>query len=382
MSGKVAVSAANLATTSPGDRAAGAIRVLLVDDSGVSRALMTQWLHHEPRIRVVGTATNGREAIVAASDHQPDVVVLDVEMPGVDGIEALPDILAAAPAAKVLMASTLTTRGARITFEALRLGATDAIAKPRSGWASAHGPEFRDEFVRKVAALGEIGRTAERPRVAMRRPAPQSRPVAREPYTRAAPSTSPPAVIAIGASTGGPNALFELVERLPKPIRVPVIVTQHMPPTFTAILAEHIGRRSNLKAYEGSDRMTVEPGCVYVAPGGRHMEVMRAGGQVRLRLTDAPPENFCRPSVNPMLRSAAEIWGAGTLGVMLTGMGSDGLEGAREVVAVGGTMLAQDQATSVVWGMPGAIVRAGLAAEILPVDGLASAIGCLLEGAK
>ena len=201
-------------------------------------------------------------------------------------------------------------------------------------------------------------------------------------YNRAIPSNTAPAVIAIGASTGGPNALFELIENLPKPLRVPVVITQHMPPMFTAILAEHIGKRSGLKAYEGTDRMIVEAGCIYVAPGGRHMEIMRTGGQIRLRLTDAPPENFCRPSVNPMLRSVAEVWGKATLGIMLTGMGSDGLEGAREVVAVGGTMLAQDQASSVVWGMPGAIVNAGLAAEILPLSGLASAIGCLLEAVK
>lgn len=354
---------------------AAPIRVLIVDDSGVSRALMAQWLHTDPGIRVVATAANGADAIAVAAANPVDVIVLDVEMPGVDGIAALPRLVEVAPASRILMASTLTTRGARITFDALNLGATDAIAKPRSGWASAAGPEFRDEFVRKVRALGEI--TA-RPETIERR-VPESAPPS---YSRAEPSQVPPQVIAIGASTGGPNALFELIEHLPKPVRVPILVTQHMPPTFTAILAEHIARRGGIRACEGTDRMIVERGVVYVAPGGRHMEVMRAGGQVRLRLTDAPPENFCRPSVNPMLRSAAEVWGAATLGVMLTGMGADGLEGAREVVAVGGTMLAQDQASSVVWGMPGAVVKAGLAAETLPVGGLASAIGCLLEAVQ
>lgn len=351
-------------------------RVMLVDDSGVSRALMAQWLHTHPRIKVVATATNGREAIAAAAAHDLDVIVLDVEMPGVDGIAALPGIIAAAPGAKVLMASTLTTRNARITIEALQLGAMDAIAKPQSGWASASGPEFRTEFIRKVLELGDLGN---RQRLPAALP-----PLARAPapYTRAAPSRRPPTVIAIGASTGGPNALFSFIDRLPRPLHVPVIVTQHMPPTFTAILAEHIARKSGFPACEGADRMLVEAGSIYVAPGGRHMEVMRTAGQVRLRLTDAPPENFCRPSVNPMLRSAAEVWGAGTLAVILTGMGSDGLEGAREVVAAGGTILAQDQASSVVWGMPGAVVRAGLAAESLPVDGLASAIGCLLDAAR
>lgn len=377
------MSTANLAATSPSAGPATNVRVMLVDDSGVSRALMAQWLHDDPRIKVVATATNGRDAIIAAADHDLDVIVLDIEMPGIGGIEALPRIIAAAPHAKILMASTLTTRGARITFQALELGATDAIAKPRSGWASTHGPEFRAEFVRKVLALGELAGSGNRPRKSRSAPRARVEPVVAVPvYTRASPSTVAPRVIAIGASTGGPNALFELIEQLPKPLRVPIIVTQHMPPTFTAILAEHIGRRSGLKCHEGTDRMIVEAGSVYVAPGGQHMEVMAAGGRVRLRITDAPPENFCRPSVNPMLRSAAEVWGAGTLGIMLTGMGSDGLEGARDVVAAGGTMLAQDQATSVVWGMPGSIVKAGLAAETLPLGGLASAIGCLLEAVK
>ncbi|MBB4632896.1 protein-glutamate methylesterase/protein-glutamine glutaminase [Sphingosinicella soli] len=353
---------------------AKAVRVLLVDDSGVSRALMTRWLHDDPQIRVVTTASNGADAIEAAKAHPVDVIVLDVEMPRMDGIAALPRLVEAAPGARILMASTITTRGARVTFQALNLGATDAIAKPRSGWATAAGPDFRDEFVRKVRALGEI----ERPRHAPRRVPPE----AAASYTRAEPSRAVPQAIAIGASTGGPNALFELIEQLPKPVRVPIIVTQHMPPTFTAILAEHIARRSGLQAFEASHRMPVQPGVVYVAPGGRHMEVARTGAAVRLLLTDAEPENFCRPSVNPMLRSAAAVWGAATLGVMLTGMGSDGLEGARAIVAAGGTMLAQDQASSVVWGMPGAVVKAGLAAEMLPISGLASAIGCLLEAGR
>lgn len=376
------MSAANLAASQPGARHAAQIRVMLVDDSGVSRALMAQWLHDDPRIKVVATATNGADAITLAAAHEIDVVVLDVEMPGIDGISALPRIIAAAPLAKILMASTLTTRHARITFDALQLGATDAIAKPQAGWASAHGPEFRGEFVRKVLALGELAPL--RPGAAAQIRKRSAASPAELPVTiiRAMPSNARPQVIAIGASTGGPNALFELIEALPKPIRVPIIVTQHMPPTFTAILAEHIGRRSGLPSCEGTDRMLVESGNVYVAPGGRHMEVMRTAGQIRLRVTDAPPENFCRPSVNPMLRSAAEVWGPGTLGIILTGMGTDGLEGAREVVAVGGTMLAQDQASSVVWGMPGAIVKSGLAAETLPIAGLASAVGCLLEAAQ
>ncbi len=359
------------------------VRVMLVDDSGVSRALMAQWLETDPKIKVVASARTGEEAIEFASKYDLDVVVLDVEMPGIGGIKALPKIVAAASGARILMASTLTTRNARITLEALELGATDAIAKPQAGWASASGPEFRTEFIRKVHELGAI-----RPKRAAGkinnpgRPIVSSPPAAAAIYPRAEPSHVRPSVLAIGASTGGPNALLELTAALPKPVNIPILITQHMPPMFTAILAEHIGRRSGLPTFEAVDHIIVEPGHIYVAPGGLHMEALRVGNQVRLRVSGAPPENFCRPSVNPMLRSAAEVWGKGTLGVMLSGMGTDGLAGAREVVAVGGTMLAQDQESSVVWGMPGAIVREGLAAEILSVSGLASAIGCLLEPVK
>jgi two-component system chemotaxis response regulator CheB len=372
----------------PGDAEApkvtAPIRVMLVDDSGVSRALMKNWLAETGQVDIVAVASNGRDAIEAARSCKPDVVVLDIEMPALDGLSALPDILAAAPRTRVLMASSLTTRSARVTFEAFSLGATDAIAKPAAGWASAGGPEFRDEFVRKVIALAPATTSHELPSVpaigdtGIRASTVASAP----PIRRAEPSSSRPSVLVIGASTGGPNALFELIAGLPKPIPVPVLVTQHMPPTFTAILAEHIGRRAGVEAFEGTQQMLLEVGKVYVAPGGRHMEAVRVGRQFRLNLTEAPPENFCRPSVNPLFRSAAEAWGGGVVAVMLTGMGSDGLDGAREVVACGGTVLAQDQASSVVWGMPGAVVKAGLAAEVLPVAGLASAIGCLLEGAR
>jgi two-component system chemotaxis response regulator CheB len=368
------VTSASLAKTAHGSETGARIRVMLVDDSGVSRALMSQWLRDDSRIEVVATASNGRDAIAIAAAQPLDVIVLDVEMPGIGGLEALPKLIEAAPDARILMASTLTTRNARVTLEALQLGATDAIAKPQSGWASPAGPEFRGEFVRKVLALAEIGRARSGAGAAR---AQQNVP---PPISRAAPSKVAPGVLAVGASTGGPNALFELFEQLPKPVRVPILVTQHMPPTFTAILAEHIGRRAGLPACEVADGTAAEPGIIYVAPGGRHLEAVRKGDRVILKLSDAPPENFCRPSVNPMFRSAASVWGAATLGVMMTGMGSDGLDGARKIVAGGGTMLAQDQASSVVWGMPGSVVKAGLAAEVLPVSGLASAIGCLLEG--
>ena len=348
------------------------VRVLLVDDSSVSRALMTRWIEECGAGRVVATASNGRAAVEALARHRVDVVVLDIEMPEVDGLTALPRLLAAQPGVQVLMASTLSQSGAAVTLQALRLGAADAIGKPRAGWVIGSGTDFRSELAAKVRTLGAVARR--RPgQPAPEEPAPP--PGTPEPTVeRAPPSAQRPGAIVIGASTGGPNALFRLMELLPATIDVPLFVTQHMPPTFTAILAEHLARHAGRPAFEGEDGMLAVAGQVYIAPGGRHMSLAGKPGRVRLVVSDEAPENFCRPSVNPLMRSAARIYGAGALGIMLTGMGSDGLDGACELVRAGGTLIAQDRTTSVVWGMPGAVVRAGLAAEVLPLDDIATAV--------
>lgn len=346
-------------------------RVMIVDDSTVSRALMSRWIEESGAGRVVITASNGRAAVEALASQRVDVVVLDIEMPEVDGLTALPRLLAAQPGVQVLMASTLSQAGASATLKALRLGAADAIGKPRAGWAMAAGNDFRTELAAKVRALGAVAR---------RQPgelAPGGPPAfeASDPPPVCAPTSSArPAAIVIGASTGGPNALFRLVELLPARLDVPIFVTQHMPPTFTTLLAEHLARHARRPAIEGEDGMLAVAGHVYIAPGGRHMEVTGKPGRAYLLVTDGEPENFCRPSVNPLMRSASRVYGAATLGIMLTGMGSDGLEGAREVVRAGGTMIAQDQSTSVVWGMPGAVARAGLASHILPIDDIAAVV--------
>lgn len=348
------------------------VRVMLADDSSVSRALMTRWIEESGAGRVVATASNGRAAVEALAVQRVDVVVLDIEMPEVDGLTALPRLLAAQPGIQVLMASTLSQSGAAITMQALRLGAADAIGKPRAGWAIGSGTDFRTELAAKVSALGAVARRLPGAPAPEEPPLPPGTP---EPTVeRAAPSGSRPQAIVIGASTGGPNALFRLVELLPSSLDVPIFVTQHMPPTFTAILAEHLARHAGRPAHEGEDGMSAVAGHVYIAPGGRHMSLAGRPGRVRLVVSDEAPENFCRPSVNPLMRSAARLYGAGALGIMLTGMGSDGLDGARELVRAGGTMIAQDQTSSVVWGMPGAVVRAGLAADVLPLDGIAAAI--------
>jgi two-component system chemotaxis response regulator CheB len=342
-------------------------RVMLVDDSGVSRALMTRWIEESGAGEVVATASNGRTAIDLLRRTAIDIVVLDIEMPLLDGIAALPQLIAARPSARILMASTISERGARVTLEALRLGAADAIAKPRAGWAAQGAPSFRDELVAKIRALAG-GPTPLAPPVI---PEPAAAPVV---YERPARSHAPARVVAIGASTGGPNALFRLLGSLPQGLAAPILIAQHMPPMFTAVLAEHLARQTRLPVAEGRDGARVRPGHVYVAPGGFHMAVRGSATDACLVVSQDDPENFCRPSVNPLMRSAAALFGAQTLGLMLTGMGSDGLDGARAIVAAGGTVIVQDQATSVVWGMPGAVAREGLAHEVLPLESFAPAI--------
>lgn len=348
------------------------IRVMLVDDSTVSRALMTRWIEESGAGRVVATASNGRAAITTLAATAVDVVILDIEMPELDGLAALPRLLEAQAGVQVLMASSLSQRGARATFEALRLGAADAIGKPRAGWALAGGQSFAAELVAKVKALGGVAHRM-RGTEPVVEAAPAIMPVQPPRLPKTASGDRPKAVV-IGASTGGPNALFRLVELLPPNLNVPVFVTQHMPPTFTAILAEHLYRHTGRPTHEAANGVVAEAGHIYIAPGGRHMSVAGRSGRATIVIGDEPPENFCKPSVNPLMRSAARVYGAATIGVILTGMGTDGLEGARELVRAGGTLIAQDAATSVVWGMPGAVVREGLATEVLPLDAIAGAI--------
>jgi two-component system, chemotaxis family, protein-glutamate methylesterase/glutaminase len=354
-------------------RAADPVRVMLVDDSSVSRALMTRWIEESGAGRVVATASNGRAAIATLGTTGVDVVILDIEMPELDGLAALPRLLDAQPGVQVLMASSLSQRGASVTLEALRLGAADAIGKPRAGWAIASGDGFAGELAAKVRALGGVARRRRKGEPASAEAEPQIHPV--DPvHPRAPASDCQSKAVVIGASTGGPNALFRLVEMLPRDLTVPVFITQHMPPTFTAILADHLTRHTRKPAHEAENGMLAEPGHIYIAPGGRHMSLAGRPERTRIIVSDEAPENFCRPSVNPLMRSAAQVYGPAVVGVMLTGMGADGLDGARELVRAGATLIAQDQATSVVWGMPGAVVRDGLAAEVLPLDDIAAAV--------
>lgn len=398
-------------------------RVALIDDSAVVRGMIARWLSEDGEIDVVARHTNGARALKNISEGSPEVAVLDIEMPEMDGITALPKILEKLPKLKIIMASTLTLRNAEISLKALSLGAADYVPKPETR-GLAGSEVFRDELLRKVKALGAAAREASqatgyRPGQLRRTPgharsqsqshADSKAPDSAEPRrgfrssisgagtgatgtTAGAPSAgeitlrkqsvSRPEVLAIGSSTGGPQALMELLGALRGRLSVPVLITQHMPPMFTAILAEHMAKASDLPAMEASDGDVIHPKTVYVAPGDKHMLVENRGGSRRIRLSNEPPENFCRPAVDPMLRSVAEVYGARALTVILTGMGHDGREGARQIASVGGTIIAQDQETSVVWGMPGAVARAGLCSAVEPLKKLPQSIETLLQGGR
>jgi two-component system chemotaxis response regulator CheB len=346
-------------------------RVLLCDDSAVARGMLERLMVTDAAIRVVGKAVNGLEAVRAVQAGGIDVVLLDVEMPIMDGLVALPRLLEADSAVRVLMTSSLTTRGAGIALEAIRLGAADFIPKPTSMGAAATDDGFRAELVAKVLGLGRQCRAqrAHAPRsgrnVSVRIAAPAVS-LQLRPAPRLAPS-----VLAIGSSTGGPAALLSLFQALGNKIGVPIVLTQHMPATFTAQLATHIQRLGGATCSEAVHGEPLRAGHVHLAPGNRHLTVVGRDAGATISLTDDPPENFCRPAVDPMLRSLSAAFPGRVLVLMLTGMGQDGLAGAQRVVADGGCVIAQDEASSVVWGMPGAVARAGLCHAVLPLSEIA-----------
>lgn len=319
---------------------------------------------------VVTSASNGMGALSALRRYNVDVVVLDIEMPEMDGLTAIPHILNMKPRVGIIVASTLTTRGSRVAVEALAMGACDYVAKPSSLAPSTGLKEVSAELLRKVRALGR--RCASKVNGA---PSSMSLPAIQAPlqgYPR-------PRALAIGSSTGGPNALVALLSGLSGAVDLPILIVQHMPPIFTTMLAERLGRDMGRPCLEPRDGEPLKNGHVYLAPGDFHMVLRTGGSGPEIKLTQEAPENFCRPAVDPLFRSAAEALGAGVLGVVLTGMGEDGLHGCREVVRKGGRVLAQDEASSVVWGMPGAVVRAGLASEVLPIGAMAERIGSICQ---
>jgi two-component system, chemotaxis family, protein-glutamate methylesterase/glutaminase len=382
----------NLVVNPPSSVAANRrIRVMLVDDAVVVRGLFARWVESEPDLDVVATLRTGREAVNQFERVDPDVVVLDVDMPDMDGIAALPLLLEKKRDLVVIMASTLTRRNAEISLKALSLGAADYIPKPGSNRELSASMAFRRELIEKIRQLGQRARRL-RSGLASPRVAPE---------TKSAPSIVPqiseeppppalrpmptivPKVLLIGSSTGGPQALNALIAEIGAVMqRVPVLITQHMPPTFTAVLAEHLARIGKCPVREASDGEEIKAGSVYLAPGGKHMKVARRDGSAVIAIEDGPLINFCKPAVDPMFASAAEVWGNKTLALVLTGMGSDGLAGAKAIVAAGGHVFAQDEATSVVWGMPGQVTNAGLCSAVLPLPEIAGKLTRLFSGER
>jgi len=338
------------------------IRVLVVDDSVVIRKIVSDLLSADPDIEVVGTAVNGRAALQKIAQLSPDLVTMDIEMPEMNGIEAVRGLRASGNRVPVIMFSTLTERGAVATLDALAAGASDYVPKP--------------------ANVGSVGRSMEQVREALipriKSLAPRVHSLPGRPGPAAAPTVPPqvrrPAVrpvgghrlLVIGSSTGGPEALGNLFSSLPA-LPVPVAVVQHMPPLFTKQFAARLDRQFDFEVVEATHGQLLRPGTVSIAPGDFHLEVVSESRGLVARLTQAPPESYCRPAVDVLFRSAVTAVGASVLGVVLTGMGSDGCKGAQVIVDRGGSVIAQDQSTSVVWGMPGAVAGAGLAEQILPL---------------
>jgi two-component system chemotaxis response regulator CheB len=342
----------------------------------VARGALARLLGQDASLSVVAQAADGKQAVAALGamppDQRPDVVLLDLEMPVMDGLTALPLILRAAPGVQVIVASALSQRGAAATMQALRAGAVDYVPKPAAAQGGMADPRFGEELRAKVAGWARMRRGR-----VMAAPPAAPRPALAVPPRRA----GRPRAIAIGCSTGGPQALAALVGALRQPPPVPVLVVQHMPAGFTALLADHLNRLGRLPCAEARDGEALLPGRLYLAPGDRHLLAKEMAGGLVAELSHAAPENFCRPAVDPLLRSLVAACGGRVVAAILTGMGHDGLAGCRALAAAGGVVLAQDEASSVVWGMPGAVARAALTATLAPPEEIAARLlAACMEG--
>jgi two-component system chemotaxis response regulator CheB len=358
------------------------IRVMIVDDSAVVRGLVARWIGEEPGLEVVARHANGRLAVEDVAKSAPDIVLLDIEMPVMDGLEALPLLLKAVPDLRVLMVSTLTRRNAEISFKALALGALDYVPKPDTNREITTSLDFRREVIRKIKLLGRV-RTQHAELSETKFGAGEAAPVERKLAFKQRPfSLVPPRIIAIGSSTGGPQALTALLGAASASLsRIPVVVAQHMPPVFTGILAAGPARATGRETKEGTQGEALRPGTIYVAPGNHHMTVERPASPT-LRIGSEPSVHFCRPAVDPLFASVAATFGPAALGIVLTGMGHDGAAGARAIAAAGGSVIAQDEASSTVWGMPGAAASIGACAAVLPPAEIAEAVAKLVKGER
>ena len=407
------------------------IKVMLVDDSAVVRGLLSRWLSAEENVEVVARCHNGLQAIKEIADVQPTLVILDIEMPEMDGLEALPHLIRACPDSRILIASSLSTKNAEVSLSALAKGAHDYIAKPSSNSGLSTSNEFRVDLITRINALcvGRGGRAkmlTERakpfvptPTSSLRsklEPAPELAAPRKAETTKAAcpviasgreklnalrsvkaeitktvlgaPETKnlvsfkngKPAILCIGSSTGGPRALQQVLQdAAPALNKIPVVLTQHMPKSFTTVFADHLNKACVLNVKEAEHGDVLKPGHVYVAPGDRHLVFEKSSGVVRIILDDGPQVNFCKPAVDKMFTSISEIYGDKVLSVILTGMGKDGVCGGKDIVDRGGNVLIQDAQSSIVWGMPGAAYKAGIAAAQLPLDSIGQKITKIIQ---
>lgn len=332
------------------------IRVLIVDDAVLVRSRVSRVLSSDPELEVVGVAADGYIALAKIPQVNPDVIILDIEMPQMNGLETLAAIRKTYPLLAVIMFSTLTARGAKTTLSALSLGATDYATKPTNTDSIDEAIQhIRNELIPKIKVHSKKVAIAQLP----------------IPLTTKVLSLTQVDIVAIGVSTGGPNALATVLPEFPADFPVPILIVQHMPPMFTKLLAERLASKSKIRVKEAESKAVLEPGCAWIAPGDFHMIVEKDGKVVRLGTHQQPPENSCRPSVDVLFRSVAEVYGKEAIAVVLTGMGQDGLRGCEQISSVGGQILAQDEASSVVWGMPGFVANAGLANKVLPLDQIA-----------
>lgn len=407
------------------------VRVMIVDDSVVVRGMFSKWLEGLADIEVIALHRNGKLAVDNIAKDKPDVVLLDIEMPEMDGITALPLLIKNYPDAKIVISSTLTTRNAEISLKAMALGAVDYVAKPHGAGGLTGATEFKAELIQKIRVFGGVvdpvlaggaGKAgfkatsavravvgsagASRARATATQPSARPNAMSRAtPTARAAvsPKTAPsivgrakasttsgklhpisamlPKAVVIGSSTGGPPALIELTKAITKDIEhIPVFITQHMPASFTKILAQHIAKATGRACKEAEHGEAVKNGIIYIAPGGKHMSLTGTGFSVKIKLDDGPQINFCKPSVDPLFMTAASIYKKSLLSVILTGMGNDGTPGAGQVIKQGGTVLVQDEKTSVVWGMPGAAFHAGVVSQVLPLKQIGPKVVNIVRG--
>ncbi len=363
------------------------ITVVLVDDSSVIRNALRQIINADPEIEIIDSVANGELAIQIAARKKPDVMLLDVEMPTMNGLTALPKVLEHSPDTKVIMCSSLTAKGADTTIKAMALGAVECLVKPSSAQNTGQDSEFSNNLLTLIKSLGGV-ETQGKTTAKTIQPASGSPSVIQKKHHDRPSSITlkrdsevfqgKPEILAIGSSTGGPQALFNVLGKIGTP-DIPIVITQHMPATFTKILADHITQHTGLETHEGTDHMPVEKGKVYVAPGGKHMVFKKTDKGLVINLNDGPQENFCKPSVEPMMRSLIDYHDKKILCVILTGMGSDGLHSARILSEKGGRIIAQDKATSVVWGMPGAVANDGICNKVLPLDDIGPFIKKIIQ---